>query len=114
MSTMVTSRASINFYLDISTPASKSRIVLREWSVVFRLTPDRPGVFLKDPEPVAEHEVYFDYQSSRGGWCWRDEGSRRFLTTAELADHILKLMIDLHEDIERKKSDPDYDAWEDE
>jgi len=110
--TMATSAASINFYLHLNAP-SKSRLILREWSVVFRVPPERQGVFLKDPSPVAEHEFRFDYQVSRGGWCWRAEDNT-LLTTAELAEHILKLIINLHERIEKKKTSPDYDPFEDE
>jgi hypothetical protein len=111
MCTMATSAASLNFYLHVNAP-SKSRLIVREWSVVFRVPPEPQGVFLRNPTPVAEHEVQFDYQASRGGWCWRLE-DKTLLTTSELADHILKLMIDLHERIEKKRSNPDYDPLED-
>jgi len=66
-------------------------------------------MFLKEPTPVAEHEFLFDYQTSREGWCWRAEEEKSLLATAELADHILKLMINLHERIDKRRSNPDYD-----
>jgi hypothetical protein len=110
---MATSAASINFYLYPTTPVTKSRIVLQEWRVIFSVPPKPQGMFLKRPTPIDKHEFYFDYQASRGGWCWHSEDDGALLTTAELADHIIKIMIELHERLEKERSDPDHDPWED-
>ena len=74
----------------------------------------RQGIFLKNLEPLNEREFYFDYQGSRGGWCWRNEDGGTFLTTPELADHILKLMIDLHDRVEKKRMSARDDPWAEE
>ncbi len=112
--TLRTTAASINFYLIPGPPATKARIVLREWNVSFSVPPARQGIFLKNPEPLNERELYFDYQGSRGGWCWRNEDGGTFLTTPELADHILKLMIDLHDRVEKKRMSARDDPWAEE
>ena len=112
--TLRTTAASINFYLYPGPPATKARIVLREWNVLFSVPPARQGIFLKNPEPLNEREFYFDYQGSRGGWCWRNEDGGTFLTTPELADHILKLMIDLHDRVEKKRMSARDDPWAEE
>ena len=41
------------------------------------------------------------------------EDDRALLTTAELADHIIKIMIELHERLEKERADPDYYPYQD-
>jgi hypothetical protein len=109
--TLVTSMASINFYLHLGTPADKSRIVLREWDVVFSVPPARQGIFLKDPQELSVREFYFDYQASRGGWCWHNENRDKLLTTGELSEHILKMLMELHDRVHTEAMNPDREQW---
>jgi len=44
----------------------------------------------------------------------RNEDGGTFLTTPELADHILKLMIDLHDRVEKKRMSARDDPWAEE
>ena len=48
-------------------------------------------------------EFHFDYQPAYG-WCWKQPGTaREFLTTSGLAEHVLKVLLDLHDRFERGK-----------
>jgi hypothetical protein len=94
-----TTQVSINFNLHIGQPAPKSSIVLREWCVQIGIPP-KVGMYFRQPEPVGEYQFYIDYQTGVG-WCWHEGSSAIFLTSEAMGEHILKLLMDLHERLER-------------
>lgn len=97
--TIRTQHMSVNLYLYQSQPATESRIVVQEWNGRLILPQDglcmySPGY---EPQNLGKKEFYFDYQAAYG-WCWRKHPSTtEFQTSAQLAEHITKQLLILHD-----------------
>ncbi|MGD0923405.1 MAG: hypothetical protein ABSA70_16825 [Terriglobia bacterium] len=101
-----TQLVSVNFYLYPTYPATECRIVLQEFNGPLILPKDRghqmfiPG---EEPQSVSKKDFHFDYQPAYG-WCWKEPGTATgFLTTSGLAEHVLKVLLDLHDRFEKGK-----------
>ncbi|MBI4444310.1 MAG: hypothetical protein HY645_00255 [Acidobacteria bacterium] len=101
-----TQHVSVNFYLYITSPVTDSRIVLQEFNGPLILPKDRgrrmfvPG---EEPQVISKKEFHFDYQPSLG-WCWKQPGTADdFLTTFQLAEYVLKILLELHDRFENGK-----------
>lgn len=91
---------SINFYLHVTQPITDSRIVIKEWMGSLILPQDRQ-IYSRQPQVLAEKKFYFDYQTAYG-WCWHSSPtSKTFLSTTNLAEHLIKRLLDLHGKFER-------------
>lgn len=95
-----TDRVSLNFYLYRTLPVTESRIVVQEFDGALILPKDRSHrmfVIGEEPRQVSKKEFYFDYQEP-AGWCWKEKrNAGNSLTTAELAEHLIARVLDLHE-----------------
>jgi hypothetical protein len=101
-----TQLVSVNFYLYPTYPATESRIVLQEFNGPLVLPKDRGHqMFItgEEPQSILKREFHFDYQPAYG-WCWKQPGTaKEFLTTSGLAEHVLKVLLDLHDRFEKGK-----------
>jgi hypothetical protein len=99
-----TQLVSVNFYLYPTLPATESRIVVQEFDGPLILPKDRghrmfvPG---DEPRSISKRDFHFDYQPAYG-WCWKQPGTdNRFLRTTELAEHVVKILLELHDRFEK-------------
>src|SRR5260370_1552099 len=97
-----TEQAALNFYPYFTSPATQSRIVVQEFDRALMLPDERanrmyiPG---EEPHPISKSEFYFDYDAAYG-WCWRARDARgNLLTTSGLCEHLLKSLLELHEQL---------------
>jgi hypothetical protein len=101
--TLRTQHMSVNFYFYQTQPATESRIVIQEFNGRLILPQDGacmhfPG---NEPQVLGKKEFFFDYQVAYG-WCWRKHPSKtEFQTTTQLAEDILKQLLDLHDRFDR-------------
>ena len=55
------------------------------------------------PQKISEIVFHFDYNAGYG-WCWRsDDGKERLLTTDALADFLMRMLLQAHQDVESGK-----------
>lgn len=55
------------------------------------------------PQKISEVVFHFDFNAGYG-WCWRsDEGKERLLTTDVLADFLMQMLLQAHQDVESGK-----------
>ncbi len=101
-----TQLVSVNFYLYSTSPATQSRIVLQEFNGPLILPKDRGHrgfVIGEEPQSISTKKFHFDYQPECG-WCWKPPGTAEgFLTTSGLAEHILNVLLELHDRFEKGK-----------
>ena len=97
-----TDRVSLNYYLYATTPVTESRIVVQEFNGMLILPQDRSRYFVGDgPQSISKTNYYFDYDAARG-WCWKQPNGN-LLTTPELAEHLIKGVLELHEQFKTGK-----------
>jgi hypothetical protein len=101
-----TERVSLNFYLYETFPVTESRLVVKEFDGPLILPKDRgrrasiPG---EEPRAISETKFNFDYHEAHG-WCWRPHNKReQLLTTAGLSEHLIKRILELHDEFETGK-----------
>ena len=82
-------------------PTIESNITVVEWIGQFFLPNEhRFRSPLDKLRPVARTSFYFNYQASYE-WCWHLKSSTEFYTASELADKLLKTLLNLQDRFER-------------
>jgi len=82
-------------------PTIESNITVVEWSGQFFLPNEhRFRSPLDKLRPVARTSFYFNYQAPYE-WCWHLKSSTEFYTASELADKLLKTLLNLQDRFER-------------
>lgn len=74
----------------------ESRIVFRSWSGKVGF----PGELRALAEPVRERKAKrfsFDYEPVAKSWRWHEDGDRETFSSADLAEHMIKLFLDIDE-----------------
>lgn len=116
-----TERASLNFCLYVTFPITESRIVVREFDGALILPEDRAHFMFvhgEEPRSISKTNYHFDYDAAHG-WCWRQpNGKGNLLTTSDLAEHLIKCVLELHEKFKtgkgvksRRSQGPDAGQW---
>lgn len=91
---------SVSLRLSLSSkwPPEDSSISIEEFTG--RVGSDNDFGRLPNPQRVAERKFCFDYQPAFG-WCWRLNPSTDFYTESNLADELLKTLLDLQDRFEK-------------
>jgi hypothetical protein len=101
-----TNAASISFVRSDPYPHGREFFV-KAASYIGRLTlpGQQQGVFYLNGVPQKESEVVFHFDYNAGyGWCWRlDDRKERLLTTDTLADFLMQMLLQAHQDVESGK-----------
>jgi hypothetical protein len=94
---MRTNQIGLNFCLATSFPVTKSRIIIGDFDAPVIL-PGEQRMFIpgEGPRKISGEEFYFDYQHAYG-WCWLSRHKKGVFTTSKLAEHLIKHLLELHE-----------------
>ncbi len=91
---------SLGLTADPAYPTTNSRIIVQEWKGALSLATEGGVYSSRQPKRIAETSFYFDYQPAYG-WCWHLKSSTEFYTAPELADKLLKTLLNLQDRFER-------------